>query len=95
MTNKRYVSEIFFCRCLLWSLLARLASLDAKNINLEVVPFRKLAFLRLFFPFVLRLRLILQQVLCLLSICFALFVVNNVQREFRNENLSSYLSHFL
>ena len=33
MTNKRYVSEFFFCRCLLRSLLARLASLDAKNIN--------------------------------------------------------------
>ena len=33
MTNKRYVSDFFFCRCLLLSLLARLASLDAKNID--------------------------------------------------------------
>ena len=33
MTNKRYVSEFFFYRCLLRSLLVRLASLDAKNID--------------------------------------------------------------
>ena len=41
--------------------------------------------------FVLRLRLILQQDVCLVSICFALFVVNNAQREFCHTNMSSDL----
>ena len=64
-------------------------------INLEFVPFQTLAFLRLFYLFVLRLRLILQLDLCLLSICFALSVVNNAQRGFRHANMSSYLAQFL
>ena len=29
------------------------------------------------------------------SICFALFVVNNAQREFRHANMSSHLAQFL
>ena len=64
-------------------------------INLEVVPFRKLAFLCVFFLLVLRLELILQQDLCLLRICFALFVVNNAHREFRHANTSSDFAQFL
>ena len=64
-------------------------------INLEVVPFRKLAFLCVFYILVLRLKLILQQDLCLLRISFAFFVVNNAHREFRHANTSSYFAQFL
>ena len=56
-------------------------------INLEFVPFQKLAFLRLFYLFVLRLRLILQLDLCLMRICFVTFVVNDAQRGFRHANM--------
>ena len=66
-------------------------------INIKVVPFQKIAFLHVFILFVLRLRLILQQDLCHLStcICFALFVVNNAQREFCHANMPSHLAQFL
>ena len=59
--------------------------------DLKVVPFRKLAFLYVFFLLVLRLKLILQQDLSLLRIRFALFVVNNAHREFRHANMSFLL----
>ena len=66
-----------------------------RSINVEVVPFEKLDFLRVFFLFILRLKLIPQQDLCLLSICFALFVVNNAHRGFRRANMSSYLAQLI
>ena len=64
-------------------------------IYIKVVPFQKIAVLHVFFLFVLRLGLILQQDLCHLSICFALFVVNNAQREFLHANMPSHLAQFL
>ena len=70
-----------------------LASLDAKNIDsFRSCIVSKLSIFACSYPICIqRLRLILQQDLCLVSICFALFVVNNAQREFRHTNMSSDL----
>ena len=65
-------------------------------IEIKVVPFQKIAFLRVFLPICFQIKAHTSAIFKPSEyICFSLFVVHNAQREFRHANMSSHPAQFL